>query len=171
MKARKVQRHVLRAILIVGEGLAEVAFLNHLKALYIVRGCGLALTIKNAHGKGASHVVDVAIRQSRNAQFDIKAALLDTDTDWNEKTKAIAKKSKVQVVPCHPCLEAMLLALHGSSVEGLSSASCKQVFIEHFGEPAHERAVYVNNFSAEVLEKARLTSPGLQQLLRLFGPG
>ena len=97
MRANKARRYEQRTVLLVGEGYAEVAFIEHLKTLYVSRGCGLALTVKNARGKGALHVVDVAIRQSRNAAFDVRAVLLDTDTDWNEKTQAMARKAKVQV--------------------------------------------------------------------------
>ena len=70
-------------MLIVGEGRHEMAFLNHLKQLYVPRGCGLGLTIKNAGGKGALHVIEWTIRQMANADFDTVATLLDTDTDWD----------------------------------------------------------------------------------------
>ena len=132
MKADKARRYVRRTVLLVGEGYAEVAFIEHLKALYVARGSGLVLTVKNARGKGALHVVDVAIRQSRNAAFDVKAALLDTDTDWNDKTQAIARKAKVQVVPCNPCIEAMLLSLHGDVAQGRSTAQHKHAFAAKF---------------------------------------
>lgn len=97
MRKSDGQRAVLRTVLLVGEGYAEVAFIAHLKALYLPRGCGIALTVKNARGKGALHVVEVSICQSRNSAFDVRAVLLDTDTDWNEKTQAMARKAKVQV--------------------------------------------------------------------------
>ena len=47
-----------RTLLIVGEGRHEEAFLNYLKQLYVPRGCGLSVTIKNARGKGALHVAN-----------------------------------------------------------------------------------------------------------------
>lgn len=166
----QVPRFVLRTVLLVGEGDAEVAFIEHLKALYITRGCGLALTVKNARGKGALHVVDVAVSQSRNAAFDVRAVLLDTDTDWNDKTQAIARKAKVQVVPCRPCLEAMLLALHGETAQGKSSAHHKQTFAVRFGAQAHDVSVYGKHFSFELLEKARSRSPELEQLLAFLTP-
>ena len=165
-----VRRFVLRTVLLVGKGDAEVAFIAHLKALYITRGCGLAVTVKNARGKGALHVVDVAVRQSRNAAFDVRAVLLDTDTDWNEKTQAMARKAKVQVVPCRPCLEAMLLALHGETAQSKSSAQHKQAFATRFGAQAHDASVYAKHFSFELLEKARLGSPELEQLVTLLKP-
>lgn len=70
-------------LLIVGEGYHEEAFLSHVKQIYAPRGCGLAVTIKNARGKGAMHVVDWTIKQIANAQFDIVAAMLDTDEGWS----------------------------------------------------------------------------------------
>jgi hypothetical protein len=57
MKQVRKPRRVLRTVLLVGEGASEVLFLEHLKRLYHQRGSGLAIAIKNAHGKGAGHVI------------------------------------------------------------------------------------------------------------------
>lgn len=81
MKREPHRRQVARTVLVVGEGDAEVLFLQHLKALYVQRGSGVVVTIKNARGKGAANVVDFAARQSRNAAYDLVVALLDTDSD------------------------------------------------------------------------------------------
>ena len=167
MKVNQAHRTVLRTILLVGEGYAEVAFLQHLKSLYVSRGCGLAITIKNAGGKGALNVVNVARRHSLNAAYDVRAVLLDTDTDWNDKTQAVARKTRVQVVACNPCLESMLLALHGDTAQGRSTMQCKQAFLARFASPAHDASVYAKHFSFEHMERARLVSPELAQLLAL----
>ena len=82
---KEITERMLHYLLLVGEGDAEVQLIQHLKRLYVERGSGIVVTIKNARGKGAGHVVDFAYRQSRNAAYDAKAALLDTDTDWNDK--------------------------------------------------------------------------------------
>jgi len=60
--------------------------LKHLAALCVQRGGGVRVKVKDARGKGAANVVDVAIRQSRNADYDERAALLDTDVGWNQTT-------------------------------------------------------------------------------------
>ena len=130
MKIQSVHRRAARTVLLVGEGDAEVLFLQHLKSLYVQRGSGVAVTIKNARGKGAAHVVDFARRQSSNAAFDAVAALLDTDTDWSDKTQAAARKARVQVITCEPCLEAVLLAVHQRPVQGRSSAQLKKDFFD-----------------------------------------
>lgn len=155
-------------MLLVGEGDSEVQWLQHVKSLYVVRGCGLAVTIKNARGKGAAHVVDVAIRQSLNAAFDAKAALLDTDTDWNERTEATARKNKVQVIAAEPCLEGFLLMLHGGPVHGRSSAQLKRDFLERFGANATQVDVYAKHFGKNFLDAGRVRIPQLEQLLGLL---
>lgn len=163
-----LRRQIARTVLLVGEGDSEVQWLQHVKGLYVVRGCGLAVTIKNARGKGAAHVVDVTIRQSLNAAFDVKGALLDTDTDWTEKTKAKARKNKVQVIAAEPCLEGFLLMLHGRPVDGRSSAQLKRDFLERFGTNATQADVYVKHFGKNFLDAGRVRIPQLELLLGLL---
>ncbi len=163
-KARKVARTVL----IVGEGDAEVCFLRHLKSLYVQRGSGVVVTIKNARGKGALHVVDFAIRQSRNAEYDVKVTLLDADTDWNDKTRKLAKSGKVDVLPCVPCLEADLLRCHGVAVHGLTSAQLKAQFLKRFEQSASVETVYKKQFPSDVILGAQGTVENLAALLKLF---
>ena len=170
MRADKARRYVRRTVLLVGEGDAEVAFIKHLKLLFVTRSSGVAVTVKNARGKGALGVVNFAIRQSLNADYDIKVALLDTDADWNDKTQTIARKAKLQVIASDPCLEAMLLGLHGEVAENLASAKHKQAFATKFGAPAHDDDIYAKHFSLELLSKARDDSPLLGQLLALLSP-
>ena len=168
MKVNKAVRRVRRTVLLVGEGDAEVAFIKHLKSLYFDRTSSVAVTVKNARGKGALGVVDFAIRHSKTADYDVTAALLDTDTDWNDKTKGKALKAKVQVVASQPCLEAMLLALYGQAEQNLSSAKYKQAFQARFGTTAHDAGVYPKHFPIELLNKARGDSPQLERLVALL---
>lgn len=168
MKMAGPRRQVARTVLLVGEGDSEVAWLQHLKSIYVQRGSGVAVTIKNARGKGAAHVVDVAIRQSRNAAFDTKVVLLDTDTDWTDKTHATARKAKVLVVPADPCLEAWLLAVHAYPIYGKTSAQLKQEFAARFGAAATDPKVFERHFPHAVLEVERLRLPALAELIGFF---
>ena len=167
MRGAPSKRQVARTVLLVGEGDAEVLFMQHLKGLYVQRGSGVVVTIKNARGKGAAHVVDFAFRQSRNAAYDIKAVLLDTDTDWNDKTRAAARKAKVHVMPCEPCLEAVLLRAHYAPVDGRMTAHLKQDFSARFGVAASDPSV-LRHFSREVLEAARGRIVVLNELVHLL---
>jgi hypothetical protein len=169
--AARPPRRVARTVLVVGEGDAERVFLQHLKLLYVERGSGVVVTLKNAHGKGAAHVVDVGIRQSRNAAFDVKAVVLDADTDWNDKTRAMAKKAKVLVYACDPCLEATLLAVYGWAGHGQTSAQLKQVFVQKFGAAASEPAVYPKHFKKAALEAARQRVAVLNSLINMLQKG
>lgn len=64
-----------RTLLIVGERNAEEAFLRHGKQLYVSRGGGLMVAIKNAHGRGAQHVIKWTVRPIDNATYDSVAVL------------------------------------------------------------------------------------------------
>jgi hypothetical protein len=168
MKHGKPPRQVLRTVLVAGEGDSEVLFLQHLKGLYVLRGSGVVVTIKNARGKGAAHVVDFAARHSRNAAFDVTAALLDTDAAWNDKTRAMARKAKVQVLACEPCLEAVLLQIHDVAVQERTTAELKSMFAHRFGALASNTAVYARSFPLAHLEVARQRMPLLQGLISLL---
>jgi len=111
--SRRVRRPVLTTVLLVGEGKTEVAFLSHLKSLYIQRNCGIKLTIKNAHGKGPEYIVDFAVRQRSNAAYDRVAVLLDTDLTWSEAVKKRARKNRLVLLGSDPCIEGFLLKILG----------------------------------------------------------
>lgn len=157
-----------RTLLIVGEGRHEEAFLKHLKKLYVTRGCGLSVTIKYAQGKGALHVIDWTARQIANADYDVVAALLDTDSDWNEKTKKLAKNKKIQVLKSEPCFEAMMLRLLGKSAIGDAQALKKQ-FAPLVNNDATQRDHYALYFGPASLHAGRNKELTIDALLKLFG--
>ena len=157
-----------RTLLIVGEGRHEEAFLNHLKKLYVPRGCGLSVTIKNARGKGALHVVNWTARQIANADYDVVAALLDTDVDWNAKTEKLARTKKIQVLKSEPCFEAMMLRLLGKSAIGDAQALKKQ-FAPLVNNDATQRDHYALHFGAARLQASKGKEPTIEALLKLFG--
>lgn len=158
----------LRTVLIVGEGYHEEAFLNYLKKLYVPRGCGLSVTVKNAHGKGALNVIDYATRQSANADYDKVAALLDTDTDWNAKAEKLAKIKRVQVLKSEPCFEAMMLRLLGKSTVGDAHALKKQ-FAPFVNNDPTQRDHFAQYFGPACLQEGRSKEPTIDALLKLFG--
>jgi len=163
------KRPQLFTVLLVGEGHAEEALLRHLKRLHLARGSGVSVTIKNARGKGARHVVEYAIAQTRNAAFDYRLALLDADTDWTDPVRRRAQEARIDVIACTPCLEAFLLQVGGVPVRpGLTSAQLKRRFQECFGTSADDPRVYVDHFQQAVLAGARTAMIDLDRLLRAF---
>ena len=168
---RLVLRKVARTVLMVGEGQSEAFFLRHLVSIYVQRGSGVRVTIKNARGKGALHVVDVAIRQSRNADYDERAALLDTDVGWDAATERTARQGGIRVFPATPCLEALLLQIHQRPIENRTTAQLKTAFVAEFGKPASDLSVYAHHFNVGRLEDARKRMPMIENLLRLIQTG
>jgi hypothetical protein len=157
-----------RTLLIVGEGRHEEAFLNHLKRLYVSRGCGLSVTIKNARGKGALHVIKWTTGQIANADYDAVAALLDTDTGWDAKTEKLARSKKIQVLKSEPCFEAMMLRLIGKPAIGDAHALKKQL-APFVNNDATQRDHYTQNFGHECLNAGRKIEPAIDALLKLLG--
>jgi len=157
-----------QTLLIVGEGRHEEAFLNHLKRLYVVRGCGLSVTVKNARGKGAKHVVEWTIRQIANAAYDDVAVLLDTDKDWSQAVANKAKKGKIVVFASDPCFEAVLLRALGKHPVGDAKALKKAVAPFLNNDPT-VRDNYEEHFGDEQLQVARTREPIIDELLTALG--
>jgi hypothetical protein len=162
-------RRVVRTVLLVGEGDAEEIFLRHLKRLYISRGLGSSVTIKNAHGRGAQQVVHFAIRQSRVADYDVVAALFDTDVAWTDSVKKAANNAKIRLLLCQPCFESMALEMFGRPVHGLTSSQLKQRFTQEFGCSAHDER-YLRDTDTAFFEAARQRVNCLDELLKIICP-
>ncbi|OZB62582.1 MAG: hypothetical protein B7X31_08570 [Thiomonas sp. 13-66-29] len=167
MAARHPIRPQYRTLLLVGEGETEQAFLQHVKALYVQRGSGLRVTVRCAHGKGAGHVVDYAIRQ-RIHQFDHVAALLDTDAGWTAAVQKRAREKRIQVLKSEPCIEAILLRVISQSANG-STKDLKKRLSPFVRGDALDPHNYATHFSVDALQAGRRIEPTLDDLLRLLG--
>ncbi|MHB9119348.1 MAG: hypothetical protein ACYC2R_13905 [Burkholderiales bacterium] len=161
-------RKARRTLLIVGEGADEVAFLKHVRQLYVPRGCGLSVKIMNAQGKGAKHVIEQTGRQIANAAYDAVAALLDTDTDWSPAVEKLAKKKKIRVLKSELCFEALMLRVLGKNPNGNAQALKKQ-FAPFVNNDATKSRNYAEHFGSEYLQAGRSHEPSIDALLKLFG--
>ena len=161
------RRAVLRTVLIVGEGACEVAFLNHLKTLFVKRGCGVTVKISNANGKGSAHVVDFAIRQSQNTAYDVVAALLDTDDVWTDALKKHAENNKIKLVPSSPCLEGLLLEIL-DEFKMDSSQHLKEKMHPKLSGKKTEATSYATLFTVELLEERKTKVASLNTLIQLM---
>lgn len=165
-RRQQARRTEYDTLLLVGEGESELAFLQHVKALYVARGSGLKVTIICAHGKGAAHVVDVAIRKSANTAFNTVAALLDTDTNWSPAVVQRANEHGVHILRSEPMFEALMLRIHGIQMEGRPDELKRrfQDLIQNTGlHPDH----YGAHFGPAMLQQT--TEESIRQLLRLLG--
>lgn len=156
-----------RTLLIVGEGADEVAFLCHVKQLYVSRGCGLSVKIKNAQGKGAKHVIEWTSRQIANVAYDAVAALLDTDTDWSPDVAKLAKKKKIQVLTSEPCFEALMLRVLEINPNGDAHA-LKRQFAPFVNNDATQSQNYATHFDSACLQTRRRHELTIDALLKLI---
>lgn len=160
-----------RTLLLVGEGATEEAFLKHVKGIYAPRGCGLRVTVKNAHGKGAKHVIEWTAKQCGIAGYDLVGALLDTDQDWSEAVARKARSAGICVLKSEPLFEAMMLRLLGQSGIG-DSKVLKARFAPYVRNDALRTENYADHFGRNCLEAGRGNEPSVDALLALFGiPG
>jgi hypothetical protein len=157
-----------RTLLLVGEGYHEEAFLNHVKHLYVSRGCGLSVTVKNARGKSAAHIIEWTIRQINNAAYDDVAVMLDTDTDWSPALAKQAKRKGIQVLASEPCFDALMLRLLGKNAVG-EAAALKKLLSQYLKNEPTERESYAEHFGMACLEKGRQHEPSIDVLLKLLG--
>ncbi len=165
--ATPARRTVLKTVLIVGEGDTEKAFLDHLKRLYVTRGCGVTVTVRNAHGKGPGNVIDAAMRHAKNGDFDIVAVLMDTDLPWTDEVRALAREHRICLVGATPCVDGLLLQILGERIPAQSNR-CKGAFHAHLGRKPFVREAYEPDFSKLLLDMKSTTIPALGKLLALM---
>jgi len=164
--ARK-QYRVRKTLLIVGEGDAEEAFLKHLRDLYCSGGAGVAVAVRNAHGKGPENVIDFAARQAMIYSYDARTALLDTDIPWTDKLKENARKAKIDMVGSIPCFEGLLLSILGRH-PAIQCADCKKAIQQLIDVDLTERQSYAKHFPKAILDAARMKVVELDRLLKAF---
>jgi len=156
-----------RTLLIVGEGAVEEAFLTHAKTLYVPRGCGLSVKIKNAGGKEAKHVVDWTVRQMANSHYDSVAVLLDTDKGWTPAVANRARQKKIRVLESTPCIEAVFLRMLGQNSNG-DPDSLKKRFSPYVNNSPTDPAQYSRHFGNPVLQAGRKTEAAIDALLKIL---
>ncbi|MCL4315541.1 MAG: RloB domain-containing protein [Gammaproteobacteria bacterium] len=172
MAKRKTTRTrvVLKTVLLVGEGHSEKAFLEHLKSLYISRGCGVHVTIRNAYGKGPEHVIEKVTRYARNADFKLKAALLDEDIPWSPQIIQYAKRNRVSLIGSSPCLEGFLLKILNQPVPDVCKTCKDKLHPQLPGKPTLSSS-YAGLFSKASLETRRSVIEDLENLIKILTGG
>ncbi len=163
----QVLRKARTTVLIVGEGDTEKAFLDHLKALYVTRGCGVSVAVRNAHGKGPDNVVDVAIRHARGAAYSIVAVLMDEDLPWTPELRKLARSKRICLIGADPCCDGLLLDILGVPVP-TESAKCKAGLFARLGKNPHTSDAYRREFTKALLDSRRGTVASLDKLLSLM---
>jgi hypothetical protein len=152
-------------VLIACEGHAEEIFLKHIRSTFLHREGNTALTTKNAHGKGARHVLKTAIACMSRQAYDRVAITYDTDENLSAQEHRQAKATRIVLLPSSPCFEATLLQLLKQQPPA-TTKECKVNFERIMGWPAHDpRTVQHEAFDRVNIERMR---EKIDMIARLF---
>lgn len=160
-------RKAATTVLIVGEGATEKAFLDYLKSIYVVRGCGVSVTVRDAHGKSPEHIVTTAIRHSQSAAYDAIAVLLDTDVPWPDSVRKKARSKRICMIGSSPCCDGLILSILGQRVPH-TSAACKQALAEYLKKPPLVKEVYEDLITIEITEARRAVCETTSKILSIL---
>jgi hypothetical protein len=160
-------KSVNTAVMIVGEGHTEYAFLEYLKALYYERGRNRVVRIYNAHGHGPQGMLDKVKCILKTAAFDVRVSLLDSDIALKPEEHKVVKKLDLQVIFSVPAIEATLLQIAGR-VAPEQTHDCKALVARYLpGDPTAEE-FYQRHFPREVLDSARPRVAVLDQIVSVI---
>lgn len=119
----KPSRHTKKAVLMVGEGSTEKAFLQYLKELYVTRDDDVAVKIECGAGGSPNCVIQKAKRLCGSMAYDECFVLTDADR-LQENDCKIKHTKKIKVLKATPCIEGLFLAILQHPDFSQVSASC-----------------------------------------------
>jgi hypothetical protein len=173
-RRRKLPRCTKITILIVGEGLTEKAFLQHIKELYVNREADVVVKVECGSGGAPKSVVQKTIRLRACRAYDKCFVLVDADRPL-EVNKTLKKrmhtKPPIEVLKATPCIEGLLLAIlqyPKFSQHRTSSDNCKREFETKYisANRKTDPRSYAAKFSRKVLDDHRKAIPELETILK-----
>jgi len=164
-KIKRPVRETKKTLLMVGEGCAEKAFLQHLRGLY--SNGKIKHSIHSANGKGPHNVIKSTIAKHTHDGYDYSVSLLDTDIVWPEKLVQEAKRKGIHLIGSIPCLEGFLLDIINEK-KPETSPECKRVAHPKLAGRETERESYEPLFTKQCLDTARERIDSLNKLINLI---
>jgi hypothetical protein len=149
----------------IGEGDTESAFLEYLRALYCGRNAQAAVTIRNAHGKAQTQLLDFARHLTSNITYDRCMILLGAGVPWTVQSKERARQGKFDLVDLEPCIEGLLLSILGDPVPSYPPACRTAIGKSLPSVKLTEKGAYTFHFGKGLLEEVRGAIPTLNKLL------
>lgn len=162
--ARKQKKALKTTLLVVGEGVIDRAFIDHMKSIY-TRGVNTQkVTTDAANGGSPSDIVKYVIRKNSHTAFDKKVILMDDDVPVSEAVKNQARKKNIEILYSTPiCLEGMLLDVLGQSVLS-SCVECKDALHSQLSGSPTQKESYAQLFGKNVLDESN--NEAIQSLIR-----
>lgn len=154
--ARQRKRRDLRVkqstLLVVGEGVHERAFLEHMKQLYDRRDNQQRLTVKAADGGSPGDILRVVRKRYQHIDYDRRVILLDDDVPITQPVADEARRLGIVLLLSQPvCLEGMLLDVIGQRAPATAKA-CKHRLHPQLSGPPTDKTSYSPLFSLAVLD-------------------
>lgn len=155
MARNKKIRHInLASLLVVGEGIHDKAFLNHMKDCYDDRETGQVIKVKSSDGGSPRNII-MSAKKNKEAAYDKRYVLMDSDVPIPQQDWEYAKKHKIEVILSTPvCLEGMLLEVIGIKA-GDCGDSCKAKLQPYLGGCPTLKTSYQKSFPKQVLDKTK----------------
>lgn len=157
-------RHTNHTVLLVGEGKADYCLLEVIRELYVTRGCGISLTVKEGYGFGGQRTLERAMELRIDTPYDASGVLVDIDRHWTDAERELARAQGISFFENDPCLEAFVLRIFNEKPPTTARAS-KTAFERRFGCEAHQNGILRKRLTRDVIDAARLTVPTLDSLL------
>ena len=151
---KKNRRVALTALIIVGEGPHDKAFINHLKDLYDNRNTGQTVKVESATGGSPRSILMSALKH-KHVDYVKKCVLMDSDVTITQQDRDFAKTNHIEIIESKPCcLEGMLLKTLGENVPNGNHA-CKAKLHPMLAGEATNKASYSKLFTKDVIDKAK----------------
>lgn len=175
---RRKPRAAKRALLVVGEGPTEKAFLANLKALYETRDSGFSIKVENAHGGSPECIIDRARKLGQMRAYDAILIVMDTDRPWpgvRQRSNGFGR-SKVFFVGARPCIEGLLLSIlchKAFDPAQRSPDDCRRALRDHglSDNAKTDVRAHARLFTRELLEGRRETVQALGDIVSFLTEG
>jgi len=169
-------RRTKTAILIVGEGLTEKAFLQYLQEIYISREADVAVKIECGSGGSPQCVVEKTIHLRDSRAYDKCVVVLDAHIPLKpdrEIKKLMKKRPPVEIISINPCIEGLFLTIlkHPNFSRNRASAQeCKHEFEVHYlsGAQKTDKRSYGRIFPRTILDSCRRSIRELDAILKVM---
>lgn len=152
MDVRRPRKVKQSALVVVGEGPHDKAFINHMKRLYDDRGSGQTVKVDSADGGSPADIIGTTIRKYKHADYDRRYILMDADVPIRQQDFDTARKAAIELVISTPiCLEGMLLEVLGEPAPSTNGACKAALHPRLAGQPTTPQS-YAVLFHKHVLD-------------------
>lgn len=150
----KSKRHAAKtALLIVGEGPDDQAFIKYMNQVFSKEGSDIRATIQKESGGSPGNIITNAIRKNKAVEFDQRFIVLDSDIAVEPAAQKRAKEKGYTLIFWRPqCLEGALLTVLGENVTQIeTSQQLKQRLQSKLSGHHTESDAYSNLFTKDIL--------------------